>query len=85
MERAAPLTDRRGRSGSRHYGSEQLAEEWSQDRDEDGRRHFTCRLTGVPGLALRVPVGGLCQFPADSLRKVVLGPRRYNIGIRSGN
>jgi hypothetical protein len=31
MERAAPLTDRRGRSGSRRSVRSTRAEEWSQD------------------------------------------------------
>ena len=55
MERAAPLTDRRGRSSSRQYGSETPAEEWSQDGFEHGRR-FRTKAQGcghdVRGLAV---------------------------------
>jgi hypothetical protein len=40
MERAAPLTDRRGRSGSRRSVRSTKAEEWSQDRLEHGRTDF---------------------------------------------
>jgi hypothetical protein len=41
MECAAPLTDRRGRSRSRHNGSDHPSEEWSQDGFELGRADFT--------------------------------------------
>jgi hypothetical protein len=44
MERAAPLTDRRGRSGSRRSVRSTLAEERGRDRDEYGRG-----LNAAPG------------------------------------
>ena len=41
MERAAPLTDRRGRSRSRHNGSGHPAQEWEQGSFEHGRADLT--------------------------------------------
>jgi len=45
MERAAPLTDRRGRLGSRQYGSDHPAEEWEWTGVNNGKAvgHKFCK------------------------------------------
>ena len=55
MERAAPLTDRRGRSRSRHNGSGHPAHEWEQGSFEHG--------SGVDCVArdVRANCQGMCK------------------------
>jgi hypothetical protein len=47
MERAAPLTERRGRSGSRRSVRGTQAEEWSQDGVEPGAMEVARRHKGL--------------------------------------